>query len=311
MRTPTITLCTPPSGCRRWWTRSGLPGAHQPILLGGLNYANDLSQWLTHEPSDPDGQLAASFHNYQGQGCDNEACWNSQIAPVAAQVPVVTGEFDQNVCAASTFDVDYMNWADQHGVGYLAWGWWVLSPQEIGDAGCSAYYLITDAAAPRRRRTGSTSTTTWRRSPPAAARLRPRLRRRPRRRPRPVRVRRRARRRPGCAATARTSKPDGSAVSFIVRADQDSSGLISARTVGAFPLTAPKRQRRRVSVGSVSFRLTAGTSRIVSLRLSRSSRNLLSRQRRLKVQITITLTNSANRQSVSQRTLTLKAPKRR
>ena len=33
-----------------------------------------------------------------------------------------------------------------HGVGYLAWGWWVLSPQEIADAGCSAYYLITDAA---------------------------------------------------------------------------------------------------------------------------------------------------------------------
>jgi hypothetical protein len=39
-------------------------------------------------------------------------------------------------------------------------------------------------------------------------------------------------------------------------------------------------------------------------------RNLLLRQRKLKLQVTITLTNSAKRQSVSQRTLTLKAPAR-
>jgi endoglucanase len=285
-------------------------GAHQPILLGGLNYANDLSGWLTHEPTDPDGQLAASFHNYQGQGCDNEACWNSQIAPVAAQVPVVTGEFDQNVCSASTFDVDYMNWADQHGVGYLAWGWWVLNQQEIDAAGCSAYYLITDASGTPAAPNGvnlhdhlaalpagggttptPTPTTTTPTTPtgpgPAPSTVAPALR--------------------GYSAHA---KPDGSSVSFIVRADQDSSGLISARTVGAFPVTAAKRHRRRMSLGSVSFRLTAGTFRIVSFRLSRSSRNLLSRQRKLKVQVTITLTNSANRRSISQRTLTLKAPAR-
>ena len=119
-------------------------GAHQPIMLGGLSYANDLSGWLSHEPTDPDGQLAASFHNYEGQACSSPACWDAQVAPVAAQVPVVGGEFDQNVCAPSTFDVDYMNWADLHGVSYLAWGWWVLSPAEIADAGCSAYYLISD-----------------------------------------------------------------------------------------------------------------------------------------------------------------------
>jgi endoglucanase len=287
-------------------------GAHQPILLGGLNYANDLTQWLAHEPSDPDGQLAASFHNYQGQGCDSEACWNAQITPVAAQVPVVTGEFDQNVCNASTFDVDYMNWADQHGVGYLAWGWWVLSPQEIADAGCSAYYLISDPsgspAAPNGvnlhdhlatlgaggATTPTTPTPTTTTTTPTTGTT-----------PGTITVA------PGLRGYGAHVKPDGSAISFIVRADQTSSGVISARTVGAFPGTAAKRHRRRVSLGSVSFRLTAGTSRIVSIRLSRSSRNLLSHQRRLKTQITITLTNSANQRSVSQRTLTLKAPARR
>jgi hypothetical protein len=117
-------------------------GATQPVLTGGLDYANDLSQWATHAPDDPLNQEAASFHNYQGKSCDNVTCWNSTIAAVAANVPVVTGEFDednfQNASCAnktpSTFDADYMNWADQHGVSYLAWGWEVLSAQEIRGA---------------------------------------------------------------------------------------------------------------------------------------------------------------------------------
>ena len=121
-------------------------GATQPILLGGLSYANDLSEWLAHEPADPlpSPQLAASFHNYQREDCETQACWDRTIAPVAAQVPVVTGEFDQDVCRPSAFDDSYMTWADQHGIGYLAWGWWVLSAQEIKDAGCNAFYLITN-----------------------------------------------------------------------------------------------------------------------------------------------------------------------
>src|SRR5699024_5274455 len=73
-------------------------GATQPVLIGGLDYANDLTQWLANAPTDPLGQEAASFHNYQGKSCDNAACWNSTIASVAAQVPVVTGEFDEEVC---------------------------------------------------------------------------------------------------------------------------------------------------------------------------------------------------------------------
>ncbi len=110
-------------------------GSTQPILLGGLSYANDLSGWLAHEPVDPDHQLAASFHNYYGESCDTTSCWQSTIASVAAHVPVVTGEFDQGYdcagsptspAALSTFDTTFMNWADADGVSYLAWGWWVL-----------------------------------------------------------------------------------------------------------------------------------------------------------------------------------------
>jgi hypothetical protein len=37
-------------------------GASNVIMLGGLAYANDLSQWLTYRPTDPDGNLAAAWN---------------------------------------------------------------------------------------------------------------------------------------------------------------------------------------------------------------------------------------------------------
>ncbi len=122
-------------------------GAHQPILIGGLSYANDLSRWLSYLPTDPSGQVAASFHNYTGESCDTENCWDATIAPLAATVPVVTGEFGEDDCPAggedpNNFDNTYMNWADRHGVDYLAWGWFVLAPPQP----CSALYLITSYA---------------------------------------------------------------------------------------------------------------------------------------------------------------------
>jgi endoglucanase len=277
-------------------------GATQPILLGGMDYANDLTQWLSHEPADPAGQLAASFHNYQGKSCDNQACWDSTIGSVAAQVPVVTGEFDQDVCNPSTFDATYMTWADQHGVGYLAWGWWVLSDQEKAAAGCSAFYLISDPsgtpAAPNGTAlhdhlaalggTTSTPTTTPGGPPPGTGSGAPGLR--------------------GFRATV---KPGGSTVSFVLRASQDSAGVLSGQTVSSFAVTTAKRPRHRVSLGSVRFRLAAGKPKTVVLKLSKPSRRLLSRRHRLKVQIAITLTNSAQRRSISHRTLTLKLPARR
>jgi hypothetical protein len=125
-------------------------GAGQPILLGGLSYANELSQWLAYEPSDPDHQLAASFHNYQGERCESEACWNSTIASLAEHVPVVTGEFDQEECPISggddptDFDNRYMDWADSHGVSYLAWGWVPLEEAQP----CGTLFLLTEKGEP-------------------------------------------------------------------------------------------------------------------------------------------------------------------
>lgn len=135
-------------------------GAKQPVLAGGLDYANDLGEndggqaWLKHLPKDPLHRVAASFHNYQGKACDTATCWTNSVAPVAAKAPVVTGEFDEDNfdearCANHTptnFDATYMKWADAAGVSYLAWGWIVETRAEQDSDGCSAYVLITDYA---------------------------------------------------------------------------------------------------------------------------------------------------------------------
>ncbi|HVX21676.1 MAG TPA: cellulase family glycosylhydrolase [Acidimicrobiales bacterium] len=97
-------------------------GATQPLMVGGLNWGGDLSQWLAHEPVDPLHQLVASVHIYNFSQCNTQACWDQTIAPVAAKVPVVTGELGETDCGTSFVD-GYMAWADTVGVSYLGWTW--------------------------------------------------------------------------------------------------------------------------------------------------------------------------------------------
>jgi hypothetical protein len=97
-------------------------GATQPLMLGGINWASDLSGWLANEPDDPLHQLVASFHNYNFGPCVTAACWTSMVGGVAKVVPVVTGEIGENGCADLYID-NYMAWADANGVSYLGWTW--------------------------------------------------------------------------------------------------------------------------------------------------------------------------------------------
>jgi hypothetical protein len=97
-------------------------GARQPLLLGGVDYSNNLSEWLAYEPIDPLHELVASVHIYSFEPCNNLTCWNSEVATVAKHVPVVTGEFGASGCSTA-FTKRYMKWADKHAVSYIAWAW--------------------------------------------------------------------------------------------------------------------------------------------------------------------------------------------
>jgi endoglucanase len=97
-------------------------GATNVIMIGGLAYSNDLTQWLAFKPSDPLNNLAAFAHVYNFNTCSNTSCYDSQLAPVAAQVPLSLTEIGENDCGHSFIDT-LMNWADTKGIGYLGWTW--------------------------------------------------------------------------------------------------------------------------------------------------------------------------------------------
>lgn len=97
-------------------------GATNVILVAGIQYASRLTSWLTNAPVDPLHNLAASWHIYNFSWCNTLACWDSEAAPVAQQVPLVLGELGQND-RGNAFVTSLMDWMDVRQGSYLAWEW--------------------------------------------------------------------------------------------------------------------------------------------------------------------------------------------
>jgi hypothetical protein len=122
-------------------------GASTPLMLGGINWASDESAWMANEPSDPLHQLIVSFHTYDTSGCNTKSCWNATIAPLAAKVPVVTGEFGESGCTDG-YALTYMPWADAHGVSYLGWTWDSTGPPSRWSCSGGPALITTYAGTP-------------------------------------------------------------------------------------------------------------------------------------------------------------------
>src|SRR5713226_2760684 len=97
-------------------------GAKNVIMLGGVQYSAGLSGWLASRPTDSLNNTAASWHIYNFSWCNTKACWDSNAAPVAQQVPLVLGELGQND-HGSAFVTALMDWMDARQGSYLAWSW--------------------------------------------------------------------------------------------------------------------------------------------------------------------------------------------
>ena len=97
-------------------------GAENVLMLGGISYSNSLSRWVEYMPADPLRRLAASWHSYSTNICNNELCWDLYVAPVLEHAPVVTGELGENDCRGE-YIKPLMTWLDGRSVSYLAWLW--------------------------------------------------------------------------------------------------------------------------------------------------------------------------------------------
>jgi endoglucanase len=135
--------CTiPAAGTKPAWQAAGMQqlvtavrttGATNVVILGGLGWAGDLSQWKSHRPHDPLGQEAAAWHIYDFGSCTDSTCWSAQAASVTG-IPVVVTEIGETDCGSS-FVNPLMTWLDKARYSYLAWTWDVW-------AGCGGPSLL-------------------------------------------------------------------------------------------------------------------------------------------------------------------------
>jgi endoglucanase len=114
------------AGMQRAVTVMRQAGYKGVIAIPGIDYANDLSKWLSHRPKDPRHQLIAEAHVYGKNTCSSKRCLNSTFAPVARRVPLILGEtgetYDASGCGSKHIST-FLRWADAHNVGYEAWTW--------------------------------------------------------------------------------------------------------------------------------------------------------------------------------------------
>ncbi|MEV4702037.1 cellulase family glycosylhydrolase [Actinoplanes sp. NPDC049316] len=114
-------------------------GSRQPVLAGGIHWAESLTGWLAHRPDDPLGQLGASFHAYSfNEYCSALRCYDRDLAPIARQVPLFAGEIGPTLTVGSAgvdaacprsavrgggFADSTLDWLGAHAAGYAAWSW--------------------------------------------------------------------------------------------------------------------------------------------------------------------------------------------
>jgi hypothetical protein len=97
-------------------------GASNLVLLGGVEYSNQLSRWLDYAPVDPRSNIAAAWHVYDFNGCNSTACYDQTAGKVAQRFPIVATEIGEQDCAGG-FITTLMAWLDAQSQSYLGWTW--------------------------------------------------------------------------------------------------------------------------------------------------------------------------------------------
>ncbi len=140
-------------------------GANNIVVITGEDWGADLSSWVANKPTDSINELAAGWHTYgDGLSCGSSACWNTTLASVITNAPILTTEIGQlppqTSCAHDYID-QVMSWLDSHNQqGYYAWTWgpfscgsdpallsatdsnWTGIPSQTYGAGYKAHLLI-------------------------------------------------------------------------------------------------------------------------------------------------------------------------
>eukprot|EP00026_Physarum_polycephalum_P005915 Phypoly_transcript_05954.p1 GENE.Phypoly_transcript_05954~~Phypoly_transcript_05954.p1 ORF type:complete len:606 (+),score=104.94 Phypoly_transcript_05954:266-1819(+) len=108
-------------------------GANNVVIVGGLNYAFDLSG-VANEPVQGTNIMYNTHpYNYGGKQMEN---WDSGFGYLTATYPVIATEFGDTGSCSATYNTDFIKYANEHSISYTGWGWFVKD--------CSFPSLISD-----------------------------------------------------------------------------------------------------------------------------------------------------------------------
>ena len=100
-----------------------------------------------------------------------------------------------------------------------------------------------------------------------------------------------------------------------VRCPADNGGACAAsavvRTAGAVKARASARRARRLTLGTASFKIKAGSSRKVKIRLTRKGRRALKKLRTVRAIVTVTVSDRTGGKVTKAVTVKLRAPRKR
>jgi endoglucanase len=97
-------------------------GAQNLLLAAGIRYGNVLTHWRDYRPNDPLGNLAIAWHIYNVNLCHDAACWNSDVAPLLQDFPLIATEMGEFDCAYG-FINQAMDFLESNGASYSANAW--------------------------------------------------------------------------------------------------------------------------------------------------------------------------------------------
>jgi hypothetical protein len=104
------------------------------VLIGGLNYAYDLSGVPMNRISGYN--IVYASHPYGGSPERGPATFDSNFGSLSRTDPVMLTEFGDRTDCSGSYTSDVISYADQHLISWSAWGWWV--------GGCNFPALISD-----------------------------------------------------------------------------------------------------------------------------------------------------------------------
>jgi len=107
-------------------------GANNLVLIGGLNWAYDLSGVPSHKINGDNIVYVTHPYDYPGK---QPSDWDNAFGNLASQYPVIATEFGDGNCSP-TYYQNLVNYAEQKGIHWTSWAWYV--------AGCEFPSIIND-----------------------------------------------------------------------------------------------------------------------------------------------------------------------